>query len=363
MSQTYEQVEVQVETAEVMDENRGVMADRNGGVADRNGGDKEEKIKLKKSTKKHNSKLDDTMNTAQENSTTARDYEEVERQDEIPTEEETFTLIKGLGKKAKKPRKVDKVEDIAVANEITIEVAIPLTLEESDRFARVDAVAEDDEVVSIMTEEDCLLAEAEIMMQKAEELKKEAQRRIADKKLRENIAEVREKAILPKRNRLGWIKDEIQRLQEQVEVLEIEIEDIEEGQKDDELIEIAIVMNRVTENRKVAKGKKVKAEVKAEGAKAHTIKRRLPLDEVLEEGDEVFVKAHPRLVAVWTDGVFKVETDEVDENEYTFKNLNQVNLFHHKQILGKANEPNAWKAYALRRADGEVVELDDVFLA
>lgn len=359
MSQTYEQVEVQV------DENRGVMTDRNGGVVDRNGGDKEEKIKLKKYTKKHNSKLDDTMNTAQENNTTARDYEEVERQDEIPTEEETFTLIKGLGKKAKKPRKivVDKVEDIAVASEITIEVAVPLTLEESDRFGRVDVEAEVDEVVSIMTEEDCLLAEAEIMMKKAEELKKEAQRRIADKKLRENIAEVREKAILPKRNRLGWIKDEIQRLQEQVEVLEIEIEDIEEGQKDDELIEIAIVMNRVTENRKVAKGKKVKAEVKAEGAKSHTIKRRLPLDEVLEEGDEVFVKAHPRLVAVWTDGVFKVETDEVDENEYTFKNLNQVNLFHHKQILRKANEPNAWKAYALRRADGEVVELDDVFLA
>jgi hypothetical protein len=353
-----------------MDENRGVT-DRNGGVADRNRGDKEEKIKVKKSTKKHNSKLDDTMNTAQENSTTAREYEEVVFQgDEIPEQDETFTLIQGLGKKTRKPRKtkVDKVEDIAVANEITIEVAVPLTLEESDRFARVDAEAEVDEVVSIMTEEDCLLAEAEIMMQKAEELKKEAQRRIADKKLRENIAEVREKAILPKRNRLGWIKDEIQRLQEQVAVLEIEIEDIEEGQKDDELIEIAIVMNRVAEKRKVVKGKKVKAEVKAEGAKAHTIKRRLPLDEVLEEGDAVFVKSHPHLTAIWDNGVFKVMSDDVDENAdegefYSFKNLNQVNLFHHKEILGKANEPNAWKAYALRRADGEVVELDDVFLA
>lgn len=363
MSQSYEQVEtaveiVQVETAE---ENRGVMAERNGGVADRNGGDKVEKIKVKKSTKKHNSKLE-TMNTE-------RDYEQVVFQDDIPEQDEIMTLIKvdGWNKKKRASKKIvivdEPKEDIAVANEITIEVAVPLTLEESDRFARVDVVAEPDEVIAVMTEEDCLMAEAEIMMKKAEELKKEAQRRIAEKKLRENVVEIREKVLLPKRNRLERLKEEIQRKQEELAILEIEIEDIEEGQNDYELIEEAIELANRVEKSKVVKAKKVKAE----GAKTHTIKKRLPLDEVLEDGDEVFVKSHQHLIALWDNGVFKVMSDDVedaDEEEIlSFKNLNQVNLFHHKEILGKANEPNAWKAYALRRADGEVVELDDVFLA
>jgi hypothetical protein len=190
--------------------------------------------------------------------------------------------------------------------------------------------------------------------------------------LRENVVEVRNNVTAPKLNRAQRLQEEIQRKEEELNrkkeemaILLNEIQEIMNGDKDDELIEEAIELaNRVAEMPKVVKAKKVKAE----GAKGHTIKRRLALDDVLEEGDAVFVKSHPHLVAIWDNGVFKVMSDDVDENAdegefYSFKSLNQVNLFHHKEILGKPHEPNAWKAYALRRADGEVVELDDVFLA
>lgn len=237
-----------------------------------------------------------------------------------------------------------------MANEINIEVAVPLTMDESlYGNQRVDAVAEPDEVVAIMTEEDCLMAEAELMMKRADELRKEAQRRIAEKRIRDNVGELREKVLLPKRELSERLRDEILRKQLELGKLVTEIEDIEEGVKDDELIEEAIELaNRVAERPVKRNGEKK--------TRCERVKQRLPLDEVLRVGDSVFLKSQPHLSVIWDGRQFK------NSQNMNFTNLNQVNIYHQRTILGKKNEPNAWLVYRLRRANGDVCDLDDVFL-
>lgn len=346
MSQTYEQVEIASETV-VLTERRGATG-RNGGG--RRAGTEEGivKVKVRKNPVNHNSKLE-TMNTE-------RDYDQV--QDEIPTQDDITTIIKVDGwKKARKSKKivvVEPKEDIAVASEITIEVAVPLTLEEG-RFARVDAVAEPDEVIAVMTEEDCLMAEAEIMMKKAEELKKEAQRRIAEKKLRENVGELREKVLLPKRELAERLRDEILRKQRELGKLMTEIEDIEEGAKDDELVETEL-------ETKVIEPKAEKAvRVKVEGKRAPPTKKECR-SSVLFEDEELFRHNATRggvllntIYCYYESATDRFQLcdeesnpiidgdDVVSENGITFGNLNQFIIYNNRQYVPeKVQRETAW---------------------
>ena len=88
--------------------------------------------------------------------------------------------------------------------------------------------------------------------------------------------------------------------------------------------------------------------------KERVVKKRRPPQEVLREGDVLFVKSHRELRGIWRNGKF-VDGDE-------FSTLNKLCVYHHKERLNKAC-PNAWTAYGLERQTGEIIlDLDTVFL-
>jgi hypothetical protein len=88
--------------------------------------------------------------------------------------------------------------------------------------------------------------------------------------------------------------------------------------------------------------------------KERVVKKRRPPQEVLREGDVLFVKSHRELRGIWRNGKF------VDGVE--FSTLNKLCVYHHKERLNKAC-PNAWTAYGLERQTGEVIlDLDKVFI-
>jgi len=97
---------------------------------------------------------------------------------------------------------------------------------------------------------------------------------------------------------------------------------------------------------------------------SHKNKGRKAFNDVLVDGDKIVLKRDNDLYAFWVDGKFWVFFgDEVNEGgyiEYCYSNLNQVSLFHHKDLMGLKHEPNAWDAYYLER-DGEKLVLNNLF--
>jgi len=242
MSQTYEQVE----TANVIDV---VVTERNGGATERNGGveragteEKKGKSKDKKLPINHNSKA--TMNTD-------RDYEQVDfDHDEIPVEDETFNLIPGLGKKARKPRKgkLTIVDKEVVASEIAPQVALPLTMEES-LFGpqRIDAEAEPDEVIAVMTEEECQLAQAKLEWEKAEGTYRALQDQIAKNKLKENIVQYREEKLQDVDAGIERLEKEHEELRQQIETMKARRQEIANGDFDEMILNAVFLKTEVKE--------------------------------------------------------------------------------------------------------------------
>jgi len=354
MSQTYEQVEIVSETAVIVTErNGGVMTDRNGGVADRNGGDKEEKIKVKKSTKKHNSKFE-TMNT--ETMNTERDYEQVVfNHDDIPAEDDTFNLINTSGKKARKPKKrivvVDKEE--VVASEIVPQVALPLTMEESlFGTQRIDAVAEEDEVIAVITEEEYQLAQARLEWEQAGKTYKSLQDQVAKNKLKENIAEYRAEKIKDVDAGIEKLEQEYEALGQQIAKMKARRQEIDNGDFDEVLLNAVFL--KKTE-------KLVKEKPEKEGKRAPPTKKERR-SSVLFEDEELFRHRATRggvlLNTIYcyyesatdcfqlcdeesnpiTDG-----DDVVSRNGITFENLNQFIIYNNRQYVPeKVQRETAW---------------------
>lgn len=246
MSQTYEQVE----TASEIVVGTATLTERNGGATDRNGGvertgteEQPTKVKVRKNPVNHNSKLE-TMNTE-----TEREYEQVvfQGEDEIPTEDETFNLIPGLGKKARKPRKrIVVVDKEVVANEIEIEVAVPLTMEESlFGTQHIDAEAEPDEVIAVMTEEECALAQARLEWEKAEGNYRALQDQIAKNKLKENIVQYRAEKIKDVDVGIERLEQEQEELRRQIETMKARRQEIENGDFDDMILNAVFLKTEV----------------------------------------------------------------------------------------------------------------------
>jgi len=250
MSQTYEQVE----TANVIDV---VVTERNGGATERNGGveragteEKKGKSKDKKLPINHNSKA--TMNTD-------RDYEQVDfDHDEIPVEDETFNLINTGEKKVRKPRKgkLTIVDKEVVASEIAPQVALPLTMEES-LFGpqRIDAEAEPDEVIAVMTEEECQLAQAKLEWEKAEGTYRALQDQIAKNKLKENIVQYREEKLQDVDAGIERLEKEHEELRQQIETMKARRQEIANGDFDEMILNAVFLKTEVKEPVKEPKQK------------------------------------------------------------------------------------------------------------
>jgi hypothetical protein len=89
--------------------------------------------------------------------------------------------------------------------------------------------------------------------------------------------------------------------------------------------------------------------------KERVVKKRRPPQEVLREGDALFVKSHRELRGIW-------RNDKFVDGDNEFSTPNKLCVYHHKERLNKAC-PNAWTAYGLERQTGEVIlDLDVVFL-
>ena len=251
MSQTYEQVE----TANVIDV---VVTERNGGATDRNGGveragteEKKGKSKDKKLPINHNSKFK-TMNTE-----TEREYEQVVfNHDDIPAEDETFNIINTGEKKKRSPRKrIVVVDKEVVASEIAPQVALPLTMEESlFGTQRIDAVAEEDEVIPVLTEEECQLAQAKLEWEKAEGTYRALQDQIAKNKLKENIVQYREEKLQDVDAGIERLEKEYEELRQQIETMKARRQEIANGDFDEMILNAVFLKTEVKEpKQKVAR--------------------------------------------------------------------------------------------------------------
>jgi len=145
-------------------------------------------------------------------------------------------------------------------------------------------------------------------------------------------------------------------LSEEVEILKYRTLEIE--RKTNELAaEIALIQDGANDSKYSKKWLRVELPVKRPSPKAkkeRAVKKRRPPQEVLREGDALFVKSHRELRGIWRNGKL------VDGEE--FSTLNKLCVYHHKERLNKAC-PNAWTAYGLERQTGELIlDLDTVFL-
>jgi len=285
MSQTYEQVE----TAEVVQVETVIVTERNGGASGRNGGVERAGIKEKKGKSKdkkipinHNSKFE-TMNT--ETMNTEQEYEQVNFQDEIPTQDEISTLIKvdGWGKKKSKKRIVvvdkeedkEEVDEDVVASEIVPQVALPLTMEESlFGTQRIDAVAEEDEFIPVMTEEECQLAQARLEWEQAGKTYKSLQDQIAKNKLKENIAEYRAERLQNVDAGIEKLEKEQEELRQQIEGMKAVRQEIVNGDFDEMILNDVFLKTEVKTEVKEPKQKVARVSRKGEFV-PHTFEDRV----------------------------------------------------------------------------------------
>jgi hypothetical protein len=169
-----------------------------------------------------------------------------------------------IGKEKKKqPRKKNVVGE-PTATEIAPQVALPLTMEES-LFGNqdIDAEAVPDDVIAVMTEEECALAKAKLDLEKAAENYKTLQETIAKNKLKENIAQYRADKVKAVSDGIISLDEQIAKLRAQQEAMNVRLGEIERGEMDEMILNEAYFRSRNTEpvpREKVARTPKPKGE-------------------------------------------------------------------------------------------------------
>jgi hypothetical protein len=177
---------------------------------------------------------------------------------------ETETRVIKLKPKQQRKRNVVGGQAEPTATQIAPQVALPLTMEES-LFGNqeIDAEAVPDEVIDVMTEEECALAKAKLDLEKAAENYKTLQETIAKSKLKENIVQYRADKVKAVGDGITSLDEKIAELVAQRDAMNVRLGEIERGEFDEMILNEAYFRSRNTEpvpREKVARTPKKKGE-------------------------------------------------------------------------------------------------------
>lgn len=278
-------------------------------------------------------------------------YEQVEIASEIAVVTDPV-----IEKKARKPRKrIVVVDKEVVANEIEIEVAVPLTMEESlFGTQHIDAEAEPDEVIAVMTEEECALAQARLEWEKAEGNYRALQDQIAKNKLKENIVQYRAEKIKDVDVGIERLEQEQEELRRQIETMKARRQEIENGDFDE------MILNAVFLKTDVKEPVKEKPKAKVEGKRAPPTKKERR-SSVLFEDEELFRHNATRggvllntMYCYYEAATDRFQLCDEESNPMmdgdvgvqtgtTFDNLNQFIIYNNRQYVPeKVQRETAW---------------------